>query len=168
MIKGTYSANDLFSATWVHLRPRRSFAIIGLVLAVLYCGTMWFVFLGPGAAAEQNSWVRWACLGSGAYLAVSFGVGVSYRARRNFTQRKDLQRECAFEPSETGLTYTTPHAQGVKPWGDYLKWKEGKSVFLVYLSDNMYQLIPKRFFVSEDAISSFRATLKERIARHEA
>ena len=88
---------------------------------------------------------------------------VPYKCRRAYAQRKDLQRECTFLPSEEGLAFKSADTEGEKRWSDYLKWKEGKSVFLLYMSDNLYQLVPKRFFASEADIERFRDILTRKI-----
>jgi hypothetical protein len=164
MIKGTFTPNDLASANWVHIRPRRSLAMVGLVLIALCFWALWFSFFGPMAAMSQ--WPGWAILAFFGYVG-AWAAFVPYKVRRTFLQRKDLQRECVFSPSEAGLGFNSLDAEVLKPWSDYLKWKEGKGAFLLYLSDSMYQLVPKRFFDSEAEVISFRETLKANVSRHE-
>jgi hypothetical protein len=166
MIKGIYRPNDLVSASWVNLRPRRSLAIAGLIVAVLGCLALLSVFVVPPATAP--GWGRWAFLTLVVYVIASFGIGIPYRSRRSYKQRKDLQRECTFDPSESGLGFRAENVQAVKPWSDYLKWKEGRSLFLIYMSDNLYQVIPKRFFASEGEVGAFRELVKAKVARYEA
>lgn len=52
-----------------------------------------------------------------------------------------------------------------KPWSDYLRWKEGGKCFLLYMSDNLFQIVPKRFFHSDSDIDTFREMLTMRIGR---
>jgi len=93
---------------------------------------------------------------TGLLRALAFGVQVPYRGRKTYRQRKDLQRECSFLADGSRLILTTEGAVIETLWSDYLKWKEGKAGFLLYMSDNMYRPIPKRFFASEADIAKFR------------
>ncbi len=100
--------------------------------------------------------------------AITVLFWVPYKCRRAYEQRKDLHRECTFTPSDEGLSFKSVDVEGKKAWSDYLKWKEGKSVFLLYMSDNLYQLVPKRFFATGADIDAFRDTLSRRVKRSEA
>jgi hypothetical protein len=166
MIQGTYTPQDLWAASWSHIRPRRSLAVVGVLLAGAFVWALWAAFFGRFSA--EAGWTRWVMIAVGIYLVGYFGVGIPYFTRRAFRQRKDLQRPCKFTPSESGLGFETEGAQGAKPWSDYLKWKEGKSAFLLYMSDGMYQVLPKRFFSSPDEVDAFREMVREKVARHEA
>ena len=47
------------------------------------------------------------------------------------------------------------------PWRDYRKWKEGKTVFLLYHTDAMFQIIPKASFSLDQ-----QAALRQILAQH--
>jgi len=163
---GTYAPDDLISAVWVHLRPRRSLAILGsLLLALCLAGDAVMLF---NANEFGLGWTRWAVPGALLYLALFFGIGIPYRCRRTYQQRKDLQRPCAFLAEDQGLQFSTSDASGIKAWSDYVKWKEGKHCFLLYMSDRLYQVIPKRFLGSEEAVSEFREIVRRKVAREVA
>jgi len=166
MIQGIFTERDLRNAAWTNLRPRRSIAIVGVVLVVLFFWALWIAFFG--FRRFEPDWMRWLMLGAPAYLAWTFAVWLPRKVRKTYRQRKDLQRPCIYRPSDTGLGAETEGAAGVKPWTDYLKWKEGRSVFLLYMSDDMYQIVPKHFFSSEDDLLKFKNLLREKIVRHEA
>jgi MFS family permease len=162
-IRGIFSAADLVSATWVHLRPRRSLAIVGAGLLFALAWAIWAAFFGR--FTNHQAWQGWAFVGVLVYLIAAFGVGIPYKCRRAYRQRKDLQRECSFAATDQGVGFSSDAMSGTKPWADYLKWKEGKRLFLLYMSDNLYQVIPKRFFASESEVDSFRETLRANISR---
>jgi hypothetical protein len=65
--------------------------------------------------------------------------------------------------SEAGLHFSTEGMAGTKPWTDYLRWKEGKDVILIYMSDDLYQMMPKRFFASDADLQAFREYLSQRV-----
>jgi len=79
-----------------------------------------------------------------------------------------LQRPCTFYAQEEGLQFSTEGISGTKAWSDYVKWKEGGSGFLIYMSDNLYQVVPKRFLGSESDVNAFRELLRSKVARRDA
>jgi hypothetical protein len=163
MISGNFTPDDLLAAQWVHLRPRRSLAVAGIVLLVVYCVGVAMMFVAPIAPASP--WVQWVMLAMLAYFPIVLGVMIPYRTRRSFRQRKDFQRETSYRASESGVSIENENLKGIKPWSDYLKWKEGRKVFLLYLSDNMFQIVPKRFFGTESELAGFRALLEKAVPR---
>ena len=165
MISGTFEAKDMQSANWVHLRPRRAYLITGVLLLLLFLWAIWYSFF---VSAKADDWGGWIMLGVLAYFVLSFGVWMPLRSNRSFRQRKDLQRPVSFELTDAGLSVSTPDGHGVKPWSDYHRWKEGRHVFLLYLSDNMYQVFPKRFFTSIDEIDQFRNLVRQKVSGGEA
>jgi len=163
---GTYTAEDLVWASWVHLRPRRSLAIAGLILLALALGLTSITFVNGNP--HEAGWERWVVPGFLLYFALAFGVGIPYKCRRAYQQRKDLQRPCTFCAQEEGLQFSTEGISGTKAWSDYVKWKEGRSSFLIYMSDNLYQVMPKRFLGSDTEVGAFRELLQRKVARREA
>lgn len=166
MIQGTFTERDLRDAGWTNLRPRRSLAVVGIILVALFCWVLWYAFFG--SRPFEPWWMRWLMLAIAAYFVVLFAIWIPYKVRRTYRQRKDLQRPCTYLPSDSGLGAETEGAQGVKPWADYLKWKEGRSSFLLYMSDHMFQIVPKHFFSSAEELDAFRNLVKRKVARHEA
>ena len=166
MIKGTCTPDDLVNASWVHLRPRPVIAVAGGLVLVLFFWALWMAFTRE--PPPDPAWLPWSMVGIATYLALMFGVGIPWRCRRTWRQRKDLQRACWFVASSAGLRSASESVQADKPWSDFLKWKEGRHVFLLYMSDHMYQAIPKRFFSSQDELVAFREFVSAGVARRVA
>jgi len=160
MIGGTIQLEDMLSAQKKHAVGRKSLWIsIALVLAAL-AYSAWFVLEWP-ETLEVLGWV---------WLLVAVLIPIQLflfrrNIRKSYFQRKDLQRPASFEPSDDGLIAQTEHAKAFKPWSDYLKWSESHAVFLLYMSDNVFQIVPKHFFSSPAEIEEFRAILRSRIQR---
>jgi hypothetical protein len=165
MIEGTFTERDLREAGWTNLRPRRWLGIVGMLIIAAFCWTLWLAFFGSDF--HDPTWIRWVMLAVAVYLPAFFVIGFPLRVRRTYRQRKDLQRSCKYLPSDAGLGFETEGAQGIKSWGDFVKWKEGKSVFLLYMSDQMFQVVPKRFFSSTDEVNAFRHLVAAKVARHD-
>jgi hypothetical protein len=163
MIQGTFNPSDLTSATWTHMRPRRFIGLVGLVIVVLFFWALWWDFSRGGR--DDQGWQVYVGLGILVYFVLTFGAWLPYRIRRTFRQRKDLHRECSFVGTAEGLRFASDGIDGIKPWSDYLKWREGRTVLLLYISDGQYQLIPKRFFEPCEDLSMFRSLLLSKLGK---
>jgi hypothetical protein len=158
MIRGTFQVADLLSAQKAHLFGKKSTWISMAVTGGTLLFTGWIVFKTPGTL-ETFAWIWLAFL-----ILVPLQIFLFRRnVRRNYLQRKDLHREAFFEPSDSGLASRTENANAIKPWSDYLKWSESPRVFMLYMSDNLFQVVPKHFFSSNMEVDSFRELLRARI-----
>jgi YcxB-like protein len=157
-MRGTLETGDVLAAQWLHLRPRRSYAIVGVLLLVLCAWALWYSFSVP--ALSTNAWFLVGCV---VFLILLFALWLPYKSIRSYRQRKNLQRETYFVASDNGLMGQNENGYMTTPWGDYLKWKEGRGGFLLYVSDELFQVIPKRFFQSESETAAFREMLRAKV-----
>ena len=160
-LKGRVVVSDLLAAQWIHVRPRRSLAIAGILLLGVTVFVMAASFVGHRQSLmDPKAWILPGIL---AYLAFIAFVWVPRKVRRSYAQRKDFQHEISMVVTSAGIEARTEQGYSVKPWRDYLKWKEGKSVFLLYLSDQLFQIVPKRFFAAGGDIDTFRDLIRRSI-----
>jgi len=161
-LKGRIAVEDLMTAQWVHVRPRRSFAVVGILLLGLA------VFVWADSLVWRRQWLtnpmNWALPSVLAYLAFCAFIWTPRKIRQSYCQRKDLHHDISMVVTNAGVASHTERGNSMKPWSDYLKWKEGKSVFLLYLSDQMFQMVPKRFFATHEDIDAFRSMVRHSIA----
>lgn len=69
---------------------------------------------------------------------------------RNFRRNKILQKEQTYIFHEDGLEASSSIGTGKIEWSDFFKWKSGGDMILVYPAPNLFYLIPKRIFDTED------------------
>jgi len=160
-LKGRIAVDDLMAASRVHARPRRSFAVLGILLLGLAVFVVADSFLRHGQSLTDP--MLWILPGSLAYLAFMAFVWAPKRVRQSYRQRKDFQHEISMLITSAGIETRTEQGHVVKPWSDYLKWKEGNSIFLLYLSDHLFQMIPKHFFAANEDIDAFRDIVKQSV-----
>jgi hypothetical protein len=160
-LTGKYTERDLRSAMWLHLTPPWFMSILGVLLLAVAIWVLWMSFVGPH---PSSGWAKWSLLAFLLYLLVGFGFYVPYRIRSTLHQYKALQREFTFSPSEAGLHWTGETGNAIVPWSDFLRWKENDSVFILYVSDSHYHVIPKRLFAVAGDIEAFRAIVNEHVA----
>lgn len=49
------------------------------------------------------------------------------------------------------------------PWSDYLKWKKNDHLILIYLSDCVYHMLPRRMFVDQSEFEKLGDLLTKKI-----
>jgi hypothetical protein len=158
-LRGTLSAKDVLAAQWLHIKPRPTYAVIGMVLVVAAVWALWFSFSLP--RLRGNGWLL---VGSLAAIA-AFGCWLPYRTVRTYRQRRGMRRQLRLEPTEAGLLAENETGQATVPWSDYLKWKEGNGAFLLYESDDIFHVVPKHFFQSQTDIAAFRDMLTAKVGK---
>ena len=159
-LTGRLTERDLRSGMWLHLTPPWFMSILGVLVLALAFWVLWMSFFGQN---PTSGWGKWGVLVFLLYLLLYFGFYVPFSARRSLNQYKALQREFSLSPSETGLKWTAENGNAIIPWTDFLRWKENDAVFLLYVSDSLYHVIPKRLFEVATDIQTFRVFLNEHV-----
>jgi uncharacterized membrane protein YbhN (UPF0104 family) len=163
-IEGQITAQDYVRAQYLHLRPRPLFGYleVGLLLfSVLIVGFGIFTFVRDG---ENPTW--WlVLLAVGGYLAAYFLWYLPWQTRRRYAQHKALQSPFRIRVDEEGVFAENEYGQALLPWSFFLKWKEGRHLFLIYHTDGLFQMIPKRSIKSESDIEALRALLSSHARR---
>jgi hypothetical protein len=77
-------------------------------------------------------------------------------AKRVHRQRTASQPSIAVSWSEAGFAATTPTANSQTPWSHYFRWREDDHVILLYLTELLFQSVPKRV-LSTEQLASLRA-----------
>ena len=158
----TISFDDYKQSAWVHMRPRRSIAILGvffLVLAATGLGLSVFNFLtkGQDGKALLMILVPFGC------LVIYHFVWFPYKLRQTYQQLKLLQLEHTAEISEACLFCKNQHGQATLPWDVFHRWKSGKQLVLLYQADTLYHLFPRRAFASEEDFNTFQTILRAKL-----
>jgi len=162
-LKGTIKPSDYYAAELLHIRPRKSFGVVGVLLLILGLGVIWKGLSAPEIAVET-----WIVLGGLILLALELVVYRPYRLTRNFNENKNMQREVKISISDTSIRAENEIGHMDRPWTDFSKWKEGRKVFSLYVSSAQSLTVPKHFFESERDIEEFRELLKFKVKKNDA
>lgn len=160
-ISGKLSADDYVRAQYLHIRPRLAFKVVGALLIAAFVWTVWISF--TGGSSDLPSWPGFVVVAASIYLLAFFFIYIPWRSRRTYGQQKSLRRESRMKVSESGIQVENEVGQATVPWTDYAKWKENDRLFLLYLSDPVFHLVPKRFFSNVEDVSDFRQLLLTQI-----
>ena len=159
-LNGTLNADDYVAAQRLHLRQWRKrqrmilgvFAAIGIIVMTIGPFLLGAILFGAGAGGffgelllYTRSWPRaW---------------------RKLFAQQKALHESFRYGWDETGLHISTPLSHALRPWPYYLKHIEDEEILLLYHSDAMFELIPKRWPEHARLPDTFEALLLQHLGR---
>ncbi len=76
---------------------------------------------------------------------------VPYKVNKLYGQYKDLSGEFTMTWDSQYLQGQGASGHSQRLWANYCKWKEDKHVFLLYIADNLYEVMPKAWFADTDA-----------------
>lgn len=79
--------------------------------------------------------------------------------RRIYKQQRSMQTPGRFFWSKDGFQGEDELAVVKTPWNNITKWRENETIFMFYVSDLMFHVIPKRAFTEARQLSSFRDCL---------
>lgn len=141
------TARDYVEANFLHAghRARLVYALATMfILVVMRClegnftdGFLWLLTLGLGVLSSGVFWIIWP-------------VTVSRRTARIYAQTKEFHWPYVFEITDDGVAISSPgHGEWRIPWTDAHKWKSNDKIILVYVSDRMFRMFPRRWFASD-------------------
>ena len=96
--------------------------------------------------------------GAGAFIG-EYLVAYVYlprKVQKLHTQQKDLAGQFTYSWDAQHIEAQSNTGSARRPWNHYAKVKEDEHVFLLYHSDNMFEMLPKSWFPSSEAINEFR------------
>lgn len=156
-IRASLTTQDYIKAQYVHLRPRPlikwcGVSLIGLALWVCFVQ----LFFPPHG---RITWRSFVMIGLLALLVILFWVVLPRTAKTIFGQQKSLQVVREIEITPEGCTSSSAFGVVTMKWKDFHKYKVGRDLILVYHSDPLFQMFPKRWF-SADEYTQFQEYLR--------
>lgn len=128
-------------------------------------GVIWLIYAGLAFLIidewDWRSGAASAALGAAVaalVLMLLYRFTIPRRSRRIFAQQKSLHDEIEAKWDEAALDLATSSARSRHRWADFLKWTEGQNVILLYQSDAVFNMLPKRAF-SPEALTEIRENL---------
>ena len=154
---GTLTADDFVAAHALHMRKWRKrqylFFLVALLGGILIALSGWrmagMIVIGAG-------------IGGCAGLVALHSRKLPRTWRQLFEQQKALHERFAYTWDDSGLGVSTSLGQARRPWAHFMRHAEDAHFILLYHSDAMFELIPKRWF---DDVSTLEA-LRTEISRH--
>ncbi len=142
------------------LRLARLVPIVLFGIMFLCTAELWL--LGELTPEIVSSWsliLPIAAAVVGLYL-LSYYAYLPWNARRIFNQQKEYSAPFEIELTPEAMLAFSQYGYSSRPWGEFHKWREDERLLLLYLSDVLYIVIPKRF-LDEQQAAQIRALLRE-------
>ena len=85
------------------------------------------------------------------YFAVLYLL-IPFNAKRQYKQHRALKNEIRMALSEHGIYFKSESGESKLQWGDIHKWKNGNGVYLLYITSNMFHMVPSRALSNENEL----------------
>lgn len=161
-LAGQITQKDYVRAQLLHLRPRPAIAVVGVVIAVIAIGlAAWQVYrwsTGELAAAEAMG-LPTAVVALMGYFAVL----LPWRFRKSYRTARALHEPVEMELTDVGLLGRSQYGEARLPWKLFHRFKENQHLFVVYQSDALMHILPKRLLEAPDSVDAVREVLKREI-----
>jgi len=158
-LQGQLIAQDYIDAQYLHAGwrlPVRAFGISLLAGALLLL-------------IDPNNTVFWIALLP--FIGILTGILIlvirhilARRSRKTFAQQKTLHLEVEKQIDEDGIFSRVPvRGEWKSQWPDFHKWKANEKLVLIYASDRIFYMFPRRWFASDAEFESFQELLARKI-----
>ncbi len=150
---------DYIQAQYLHMRPSPWLKYLGIAFL-----SFWLVVLVALALSTRSlssvlstaTPILFLCL---IYAFILFVI-LPWNVRRIFSQQKTLQIEYETAISPETIESTSEHGTMRMRLSDFHKYKVGKDLILVYQSQVIFHMFPRRFFSSEADFKTFLSYLE--------
>lgn len=147
MIRGTISFEDFRAAQHSHARVARR-----LMRDVAVASTVAGVIL-----LVLEYYLAGAVLVGGALIGMQAGRKVGERMlARSFAQHAALRSPLEYWWDEVGIGARNAMGQSQRPWASYVRVREDERAFLLYQTDELFEMVPKAWFTSPEQLEQFR------------
>jgi hypothetical protein len=89
-------------------------------------------------------------------------VYMPFKLKRDFKKHPNFSRDCSVQVNETGLHSQSDVSTGETKWAAFVKFRETRNLFMLYLGGRMFKVIPKRAF-SAAQLEEFRELLRQKL-----
>ena len=158
-IKGQLEWTDYLEAQLLHGKPSgynktKKYGLFSIIAVLVLLYGFYLVVIG------QISFL----LFSPAFLFILLFLLYRYvffpkKIKKVFSQQKSMQVPFEMEFTEEGLIASNEFGNSTYPWENFLKWKENDDILVIYQSDIMFNIIPKRCFSNDQEIENFKKYL---------
>ena len=88
------------------------------------------------------------------YFSVLF-LFIPINASRRFDIHRTLNAEISFSMSEQGIRFKSEVGENKLQWADIRKWRYGKGMYLFYINNSMFHMIPSRVLSDDSELCYF-------------
>jgi hypothetical protein len=160
---------DYLEANQAHIKSQKllyftywSFAALAILLLALNVT----VFFLSGGWSPFDLIFTCLIIAFAIYFNPELLIGQRYALKKVWQSQPSIREPMTLEITEEALTFHSPMFQAVNYWKAYPNFVETKNLFILYLSKQSFNLIPKRAFSSTEQIQEFRELLPRKIVKN--
>jgi hypothetical protein len=161
--KGQLEWTDYLNAQLLHMQPGKlAQTLFYGVAALVGCGLIGMLYLFvTGQLEYETTFLAAPVLVFAAVIPLYRYVLLPRRIKKLFIQQKELSLPFELEITETGMFISNELGNGTRPWANFTQWKENEKLLLLYHSDVMFSIIPKRVFSDPQQVETVKAFLEK-------
>lgn len=163
-LQGKFEPKDYIKAQYLHLRPKPWFKYVVIALLSLCL----VILLASASSADSfiNALINFVpILIFGLFYIFILFVIMPWNVRRIFSQQKTLHSEHTTVISPETIESTSEHGSMKMRLSDFHRYKVGKDMILLYQSQSLFHMFPRRLFASEEDFQTFISYLEANIGR---
>ncbi|UJW84030.1 YcxB family protein [Devosia sp. SL43] len=147
---GTFrlTAEDMAGAALLFTRVSYSRPRVWMIFGLLWLAFVAFLIAFADGLSNIALTLGLACLPFIVMLGLT-PLMTPITARRNFARQRSLQGDLTLSWSEAGLRTVSEYGTFEIPWSHFNRRAENGNLFLLFESDRLYRLIPKRVLTTE-------------------
>jgi hypothetical protein len=157
--------DDYVEAAQAAARPSKRVLVVVTALSLV-------IISGATLLVWNSLFTREAILVTSVWFGVVFGARIGQvlyiprQARRVFRQQHGLQTPCTVSWNVDGLSVTAEDGVSTTPWHHFNRTIELKHQFVLFLSEVLSVMIPKRAFPSDALLNDFRTQITRSASGH--
>ncbi|MFN8435349.1 MAG: YcxB family protein [Anaerolineales bacterium] len=157
-IKVQYTWEDLRNAHLLHMYPSRHFIVYFLAITMLGVFVYW-LFTDLSLIYTAPPILIILAIGIGSSLVNRY-ISIPNQAKKSFAQQKAISLPFEFELTEAGVHISNELGNSNVPWNYFTKWDENEDIIILYQSDSLIHMLPKRFFTKPQELETINSLLE--------
>jgi YcxB-like protein len=149
----------------------QGFSYIYSVGALITISMLYIVLSSGDEYGDRNTeGLIWILLFIVLFVLAAFILPSLYRkvvlpkqVKQSFEQQKSLSLPFEMELTERGMHTSNELGNNTVPWEYFTKWKENEDIVVLYQSDNIIHMIPKRLFPDPQQLEMVKSLLQKNI-----
>jgi hypothetical protein len=161
------TVKDYLAAQRLHFRPKPILRWVLIALGALFVGVIFqqVLMVAQGRALGRYWWMLPAGL---AYGALLFYVVLPWRVSKLFRAQPSMGEPTETTFNDEGLLLQTPRGQLRFKWAALKRWKKNKHYILVYHSNVLFHIFPRRSFQRPEEFDELAALLGKNLGQGDA
>ena len=163
-IKGQLQWTDYLNAQMLHAQPSGFMSIFTYIFyysffTLMFIGMIYLFLIGE--YGKEKIYLVFLSVLILFFPILYRKVIIPNQAKKSFAQRKGMSLPFEFEFTETGFHTSNELGNSTLPWEYFTKWKENEDIIILYQSDSLIHMLPKRLFTDHQELEMVRSLLEK-------